>query len=322
MRNALLFAITLFGASLCLGADVDYPSRPVRVIVPYGPGGNTDLAARVISQQLSEQLGKSFIVDNRAGATGTIGSGIAAKAAPNGYTLATADSSWSIVPGLFKSLPYDLLRDFTPITQIMRVPNVLVVTLALNVNTLRDFIALVQENPRKFNFGSSGVGSLNHLMPELFLKAAKVSLVHVPYSGGAGETITALIGNQVQMLVTPVSPVLQHIKSGRMRALAVTTDGKRLPTLPDVPSMSEAGVSEMVIYYFAGLVAPTGTPKAVVDKLRAEVVKALAVPAVRDQLISLNAEAVGSSPEEFAKFIRAEIQRWSGVIKSAGITPE
>ena len=149
MRNTLLFALTLFGASLCFGADV-YPSKPVRVIVPYGPGGNTDIAARVISRQLSEQLGKSFIVDNRAGATGAIGTGIVAKSAPDGYTLALADTSWAIVPSLYKSLSYDVLKDFIPITQIMRVPNVLVVSPSPNINTLKEFIALAQANPGKF----------------------------------------------------------------------------------------------------------------------------------------------------------------------------
>ena len=320
MRNTLLFVLTLIGASLCFGAEV-YPSKPVRVIVPYGPGGNTDIAARVISQQLSEQLGKSFVVDNRAGATGTIGTGIVARSAPDGYTLSMADTSWSIVPGLYKSLAYDVTRDFTPITQIMRVPNVLVVNPSPNVTTLREFIALAQANPGKFNFASSGTGSLNHLMPELFKKAAKVDIVHIPYKG-AGETITALLGGQVQMLMSPVLPVLAHIKSGRMRALAVTTDGKRVPSMPDVPSMSEAGVPGLTIYYWAGLAGPVGMPKDVVNKLHAEAVKALAAPSVMDQFIALSAELVGSRPEEFSPFIRTELRRWAEVIKSAGITPE
>jgi len=318
--NTLLFVLTLIGASLCIGAEV-YPSKPVRVIVPYGPGGNTDIAARVISQQLSEQLGKSFVVDNRAGATGTIGTGIVARSAPDGYTLSMADTSWSIVPGLYKSLAYDVTRDFTPITQIMRVPNALVVSPSPNVTTLREFIALAQANPGKFNFASSGTGSLNHLMPELFKKAAKVDIVHIPYKG-AGETITALLGGQVQMLISPVLPVLAHIKSGRMRALAVTTDGKRVPTMPDVPSMSEAGVPGLTIYYWAGLAGPAGMPKEVVNKLHGEAVKALAAPIVMDQFIAMSAELVGSRPEEFSRFIRIELRRWAEAIKSAGITPE
>lgn len=320
MRSALLFASMLFAAALCSGAEV-YPGKPVRVVVPFGPGGNTDIAARVISQQLSEQLGKSFVVDNRAGGTGNVGSALVARSAPDGYTLALAASSWAIVPSLFKSLPYNVVRDFTPITQIMRVPNVLVVSLALNANTVREFIALAQEHPGKFNFASSGTGSINHLMPVLFNKAAKLNLVHIPYKG-AGDTITALIGNEVQMLVSPIPPVLPYVKNGRIRALAVTTDGKRLSTLPDVPSMSEAGVPGMTIYYWAGLVGPAGLPKSVVNKLHAEVVKALAVPAVRDQFVALSADLVGGSPEEFSRLIRAEVQRWAEVVKAAGITPE
>ena len=319
MRNALLFVLTLLGASLCFGAEV-YPGKPVRVIVPYGPGGNTDIAARVISQELSQQLGKSFIVDNRPGATGTVGTGIVAKSAPDGYTLALADTSWSIVPGLYKSLSYNVPGDFTPITQIMRVPNVLVVNPSSNVKTLKGFIALAQANPGKLNFASSGPGSLNHLMPELFKKAAKVDIMHIPYKG-AGETITELLGGRVHMVMSPVPPVLPHVKSGKLLALAVTTDGKRVPSMPDVPTMGEAGIPGMVIYYWAGLAGPAGMPKNVVDTLQAGVVKALSSPSVKDKLVAMSAELVGSRPDAFTQFIRAELRRWAEAIKSAGITP-
>jgi tripartite-type tricarboxylate transporter receptor subunit TctC len=319
MGKSLLFALMLVAVSFAWGAE-EYPSKPVRVVVPYAPGGNTDIAARALSQQLSEQLGRTFLVDNHPGATGTVGSAVVARSPADGYTLAMADSSWSIVPGLYKSLPYDVVADFTQVSQVMRVPNVLVVSLALDVTTLRDFIARLKANPGKFNFASSGAGSINHLMPELFKKAAGVNLVHVPYKG-AGDTITALIGNEVQMLITPLPPVLPHIKSGRMRALAVTTDA-RLPSLPDVPTMNEAGVQGMVIYYWAGLVGPAKMPAAIVSKLHAETVKALGVQSVKDQFVPMSAELVGGTPDEFTRFIRTEVQRWAEVVRSAGITPE
>lgn len=307
----------LFGASLCSGAEV-YPIKTVRVVAPFAPAGISDIVARVISQQLSEQLGKTFIVDNRAGAGGIVGNGIVAKSAPDGHTLLMVNPAFTILPGISKALPYDTVKDFTPITQIMRVPSVLVVSPALNVNTLKEFVALAQANPGKFNYGSGGPGSALHLYSELFKIAAKVNIVHIPYKGG-GENFAALIGGQIQMLIISVPTALQFVNSGRMRALAVTTDGKRTPSMPDVPSMSEVGVSGMSIYVWFGFVGPAGIPKDVVNKLHAEVVKALAVPSVKNQFTGQDAELVGSSPAEFSKLIRNELQRWAEVIKSAGI---
>ena len=237
---------------MCFGAEV-YPSKTVRVVAPFAPGGISDIVARVISQQLSEQLGKTFIVDNRTGAGGIVGNGIVAKSAPDGHTLLMVNPAFTILPGISKSLPYDTVKDFTPITQIMRVPSVLVVPPALNVNTLKDFVALAQANPGKFNYGSGGLGSALHLYSELFKIAAKVSIVHIPYKGG-GENFAALLGGQIQMLIISVPTALQFVNSGRMRALAVTTDGKRAPSMPDVPSMSEAGVSGPIVVAADGLI--------------------------------------------------------------------
>ena len=308
----------LFGASLCFGAEV-YPIKTVRVVAPFAPAGISDIVARVISQQLSEQLGKTFIVDNRTGAGGIVGNGIVAKSAPDGHTLLMVNPAFTILPGISKALPYDTVKDFTPITQIMRVPSVLVVSPALNVNTLKEFVALAQANPGKFNYGSGGPGSALHLYSELFKIAAKVDIVHIPYKGG-GENFAALIGGQIQMLIISVPTALQFVNSGRMRALAVTTDGKRAPSMPDVQSMSEAGVSGMTIYVWFGFVGPAGIPKNVVNKLHAEVVKALAASSVKNQFSGQDAELVGSSPAEFSALIHNELQRWAEVIKSAGIT--
>ncbi|MBI2224224.1 MAG: tripartite tricarboxylate transporter substrate binding protein [Betaproteobacteria bacterium] len=318
MRNAWLFVLLSLGASLGHGAEV-YPAKPVRVVAPFAPGGISDVVARVMSQQLSEQFGKTFIVDNRTGAGGVVGNGIVAKAAPDGHTLLMVTPAFTILPGISKSLQYDSVKDFTPITQIMRVPSVLVVSPALNVNTLKDFVALARANPGKFNYGSGGPGSALHLYSELFKIAAKVNIVHVPYKGG-GENFAALIGGQIQMLIISVPTALQFVNSGRMRALAVTTEGKRAPSMPNVPSMSEAGVSGMTIYVWFGFAGPAGMPKAIVNELHAEVVKALAAPSVKDQFIRQDAEFVGSSPAEFSKLIHNELQLWAEVIKSAGIT--
>ena len=318
MRNAWLFVLLSLGASLGHGAEV-YPTKPVRVVAPFAPGGISDVVARVMSQQLSEQFGKTFIVDNRTGAGGVVGNGIVAKAAPDGHTLLMVNPAFTILPGISRSLQYDSVKDFTPITQIMRVPSVLVVSPALNVNTLKDFVALARANPGKFNYGSGGPGSALHLYSELFKIAAKVNIVHVPYKGG-GENFAALIGGQIQMLIISVPTALQFVNSGRMRALAVTTEGKRAPSMPNVPSMSEAGVSGMTIYVWFGFAGPAGMPKAIVNKLHAEVVKALAAPSVKDQFIRQDAEFVGSSPAEFSKLIHNELQLWAKVIKSAGIT--
>lgn len=321
MRNALLFVLMLCGASLCFGAEV-YPNQPVRLIVPFGPGGSSDVFGRVISQPLAEQLGKQFIIDNRPGAGGRIGTAVVAKAAPTGYVLLVTDAGLTIYPGLYKSLPFDVLNDFTPITQILRMPNVLVVHPSLNVKTLKEFIALAQANPGKLNYGSGGSGSTPHLFAELFKMVAKVNLVHIPYKGGAGEMIVGLLGGQVEMLMPPMPTVLPHVTNGKLRALAVTTDGKRSSLMPDVPSMGEAGVSGMTVYTWNGLVGPAGLPREVINTLRAEVIKALAVPSVRERFMSQGAELIGSRPEEFSAHIRNELRRWTEVIRLVGIAPE
>ena len=321
MRKALLLVLTLFHALVCLAAE-PYPSKTVRVIAPFAPGGTIDFTGRIISQQLTEQLGRSFVVENRTGASGTIAAAMVAKSAPDGYTLMVMDTSGAVVPSLFKSLPYDVARDFVPITQIMAAPTVLVVGPSVKSSTLKEFIALAQANPGKFNYGSSGAGSQNQLSAELFNRAARVSIAHIPYKGG-GEALAAVISGQVAMTIAPITTVLSLVKGAKVRPLAITTDdGKRSPALPDVPSMSEAGVSGNTVSIWVGLVAPAGLAQDIVNKLHAEVVKAIAVPSVRERFVVQGGEVVGSNPEEFAMHIRNETQRWADIIKSAGITAE
>jgi tripartite-type tricarboxylate transporter receptor subunit TctC len=320
MHRLWPFVMMLFGAAPCFAAE-DYPSRPVRVLASFGAGSTADFAARVLSQQLTEQLGKTFIVDNRTGASGTIGYGLLAKATPDGYTLTLGEVSLTMVASLLKTLPYDVLRDFTPVSQIIRTPMALVVNPGLNAPTLKEFIALAQASPGKYNYASVGAGTPVHLATELFKIAARIDVAHIPYKTG-GEMLTGLIGNQTQMLITTMPNVVAHANSGKVRALAVTTDGKRSPALPGVPTMSEAGVPGVVIYTWAGVLGPGGMPKEIVRKLHAETIKAIAVPSVRERFVADGAEMVGSSPEAFAAHIRSELTRWAGVVKTAGITAE
>ncbi len=316
----LLSCLALGTATTTLAADA-WPVRPVRVVAPFAPGGGSDTVARVLAQHCAEQFGKAFVVDNRTGASGMIAYDIVAKAAPDGHTLLITNSAFASLPGLFKSLPYDTVKSFAPLSEILRAPNVLVLHPSTNVSTVKDFIAAARANPGKFNFGSGGAGSALHLYGELFKVATKIDLTHIPYKGG-GDNMAALLSGQIHMNITQYQAnVIALIKSGRLRALAVTTDGKRSPALPDVPSMSEAGVPGMAIYAWAGLLAPAGVPNSVVNTLHAEVVKMLASPPVRERFAAQDAELIGSRPEAFAKLLQEEIQRWSGVIRSAGITP-
>jgi tripartite-type tricarboxylate transporter receptor subunit TctC len=317
MLRIIVMAIACIGAWSCPAAE-SYPVKPVRLIASFGPGSTADLAARIVSQQLAEQLGKPFVVDNRTGASGTIGYATVARATPDGYTLMLGEVSLTMTPAAIKSLPYDVIRDFTPITQLIRTPMVLVVQPSLNVTTLHDFIALVRDNPDKYNYASVGVGTPVHMATELFKNAAKLRIAQIPYKTG-GEMVSGLLGNQTQMLLTTMPNVVGIVKSGKVRALAVTTEGKRSATMPDVPTMEEAGLAAASIYTWAGLFGPAGLPNDLVNRLHAETMKALGMPAVRDRFVSDGAEIVGSTPSDFAFYVRSELQRWSAVVKATGI---
>jgi len=304
------------------GAQDAYPSRPVRLIVTAAPGGVVDITARVIAAQLAEQFGKPFVVDNRPGAGGIIGAGYVARATPDGQTIMLATPGFTIVPAFHKALPYDPLQDFTPITQVTRSTQVLVVAPTLKVNSLKEFIALAQAHPGKFHYGSGGLGSPLHVYAELFSRSAQVKLVHVSYKGGGGEPLTALMAGEIHVLFAAIPTVLAMVKAGKVRALAVTTEGRRLASMPDVPSISEAGMPGMEINAVYGLVGPARLPRAVVATLRAETVRALAVPAVRDRFAAQDAETVGSTPEEYAELLRRELRRWTEVVKASGLAAE
>jgi tripartite-type tricarboxylate transporter receptor subunit TctC len=309
-----LFAVLVMSSSI---AAERYPTRPVRIIVPFSPGGTSDLMARVMAQQLSEQLGQPFVVDNRAGASGLIGHGIVANAAPDGYTLATVDDSFSIVPSIKKELPYDPVKDFTFITQVIGVPRTMAIRPSIKASSVNEFIAYARANPGKVTYASGGAGGILHLSSELFNFQAKVKLEHVPYKGAGSATTGVLVGES-DMVMGASPTMVPHVKSGKLRALAVTTaPGKRFSGLPDVPSLADAGVPGMVIITWFGFVGPARLPKEIANRIHSEVVKGLALPSVRDRFEG--ADIMGTSPEQFTKAYREDLQRWARVVNQAGI---
>jgi tripartite-type tricarboxylate transporter receptor subunit TctC len=307
--------------ALAASAFAQYPTRPVRILHPFGVGGGSDLIARVVFQKMSEDTGQSFIVENRTGAGGRIAYEAGAKAISDGYTLVTAETTYCILGALYgTSLTWDHANDLIPVTVFAQTPFVIVVNPRLGVTTLRDFIALAKAQPGKMNYGSAGVGSNNHIFGELFKREAGVDIVHIPYKG-MGDAITGLFTGSVDMLVVGTAPVIQYIKAGKMVPLAIAST-KRSSALPEVPTVVEAGLPNFIVGNWFGLVAPKGTPKEIVAWLHNEVVKVLATPEVRDRFAALGVEPSGISPEELGTLMREETARWTEVIKAAGIKPE
>jgi tripartite-type tricarboxylate transporter receptor subunit TctC len=297
-----------------------YPSRPIRLIVPFASGGGADLAARMIGQLLTEAWGQPVIVDNRPGANGTIGVEIAAQSPPDGYTLTVISASHSVNANLYKNLPYDLVRDFAPITQTTIQPYVLVVNPGLPVRSVGDLIAMAKARPNRLNYGSSGIGGLSHLSGALFAAQANIQLAHIPYKGGS-PAMHDVVGGQIEMLFSTLLQSHAHIASGRLRALAVTT-AARSPAAPHLPTMIEAGMPGFVVTGWYGILAPAGTPPTIIAKLNKEVVRILRTPELRERLASDGSEPVGSTPAEFAAHIKFEIARWHKVILDADLRPE
>lgn len=294
-----------------------YPSRPIRLVVPQSPGGSTDQVARPLARQLGEMLGQPVVVDNRAGAGSVIGTDIVAKSEPDGYTLLAVAASFTISPSLYKQLPFDAARDFAPITLVSAFPNILVVQPNLSVSSVMELIGFLKANPGKLNYSSSGIGTGTHLSMELLKHLAGVDMVHVPYKGGA-PSVTALLAGEVQVTLATISTALPHVKSGRLRALAVTSR-QRVSALPDVPTLAESGVPGYEYSSWIGLLAPAKTPRAVIEKVGTEAARAARTPQMRGILALEGAEPVGSSPDEFASQIRAELARWQKLVAAAGI---
>lgn len=318
---ALTMAAAVAGAGFTAvpAAAQQYPSKPITIVVPFAPGGTTDILARVIGEALKTELGQPVVIDNRAGAGGNIGAALAAKAVPDGHTLFMGTvGTHAINAALYKKMPFDPIKDFVPLTRVAMVPNLLVAHPARPYKTVRELIAFARANPGKVTFGSSGNGSSIHLSGELFNTLAKVDMIHVPYKGSA-PAVTDLVGGQIDIMFDNMPSAIQHVRSGRLKAIAVTTS-KRSPELPDVPTIAEAGLPGYEATSWFGLFAPAKTPAPVVATLNTALLKVLADPAIKKKIAEQGAEPHGEKSEQFADFIRAESAKWRQVVKAAGAT--
>ena len=314
---ALLSAMLVLAPVALAQTPAPYPSKPIRLVVPFPAGGTTDILARAVAQKLSEAWGQQVIVDNRPGAGGNIGSDIVAKAAPDGYTLVMGTvGTHAINPSLYRKMPYDHVKDFAPVILVAGVPNVLVVNPSLPVHTVRELIDYAKANPGKLNFASSGNGTSIHLSGELFKTMAGVQMTHVPYKGSA-PALTDLMGGQVQLMFDNLPSSLQLIQAGKLRAIAVTSTA-RAAALPDVPTIAESGLPGFEASSWFGVLAPAGTPREIVTKLNATIAAWLATPDAKDKLLSQGAIAAGGTPEAFARHIDAETAKWAKVVKMSG----
>jgi tripartite-type tricarboxylate transporter receptor subunit TctC len=299
----------------------DYPARPIRLVITYPPGGNTDLVGRAVAQKLVEAWGQQVVVDNRGGAGGVLGTVIAKQAAPDGYTLLLGTSAGMVLnPLLMSKVPYDAFRDFAPVSLVIINPQVLVVNPSLAATNVREFIALAKSKPGRLNFGSSGVGTPNHLGGEMLKAMAGIDIVHVPYKGGAAA-ITDLVAGQVQLVFSSAPSVVPHVRNGRLRALAVGS-AKRTPALPDVPTVAESGVPSYEYTTWYGIFAPGKTPSAIITKLNAQIVRMLADPHMSQRFQSQGGDPESSTPAALTTYMREETARWTRVIKTAGIKIE
>ncbi len=315
-----LSSLLIFAACAVLGplaAAQPFPSKPIRVIAPSSPGGPVDVLARILAQGMTETLGQQIVIENRAGAAGQIGAELVAKAPPDGYTLLLGFSGpLAISPNMNEKTPYDSMRDFAPVSQVAAAPYVLLVHPSVPAKSVKELVALARARPGKMNFASGGNGTGLHMAGELLNFTAGIRIVHVPYKG-AGPGIAAMMGGEVDMMFNGVAAALPHIKAGRVRAIAVGGD-KRSPLVPELPTVAESGLKFNTTGWY-GVLAPRGTPQPVVAKLHAETVKALNLPPVKDQLVKLGVDSVGSTPDQFATLIREEFATWGKVIKAAGL---
>lgn len=299
-------------------ADENYPARPVHIVVGYPAGGSTDIAARLLAEKLGKALGQNFIVENKVGASGQLAAAGVARAEPTGYTLfMTASPELTIAVAVGRTLTYNPLKDFQPINLVVRAPHVLVVNSSVPANNVKELIALARAKPGKLNYASFGPGTSNHLGSELFKMIAGIDITHIPYKGG-GPALTDLIGGQVEMQFESLAVVLPHVKSGKLRGLAIAT-AQRSPLAPEIPTFAESGIEGFSAGTWFGLVAPAGTPRPIVDKLAKTVKAIIATPEMKAMFEERGLVPVGDSPEEFKAFIASEIDRWSEVAKKAGI---
>lgn len=298
-------------------AQAAYPVKPIRLINPFPPGGGASIIGRMIAQELTERLGQSVVFDNRGGAGGIIGMEIAARAAPDGYTLTMATASTVTINPLLSKVPFDPIKDFAPVIHVSNVPLILVVHPAVAAKSVKEFIALAKAQPGKLNFASSGKGTISHLAGELFKINAGVNLVHVPYRGG-GPALIDLLGGQVQSNFANILSSLPHVKAARLRGLAVTS-AQRAAAINELPTLAEAGMAGYEVVQWNGMLAPARVPAAIIARLNSEVQRTLALPEMKTRLLADGAEPIGGSPQKFSAFIRADIDKWTKVIKAANV---
>ena len=322
MKNKIfLGACALVAVALVAPAAAQsYPTKPVRFILPFPPGGPTDILGRIIGQRLAVQLNQPVVPENRPGAGGNVGTEFGAKQPADGYAIVLASPSLSISPGLYKKLGYDPVKDFAPITLVAQIPNVLLVHPSVPVKTLKEFVQLAKAHPGKLNFGSGGLGTSNHLGSEMLKGLTGINMVHVPYKG-SNEAMIGMIGGHVDMVVIGVPPTLPHIKAGRVRPLAVLA-AERLPYLSDVPTSKEAGVANYEVITSYGILAPAGTPREVINRLNAEWLKIAVMAETKERMSGAGYEPMTSTPEQYGEFIKTEMVRWAKVIKDANVKIE
>jgi len=311
-----LLALAFMDAS-AQNAPPSYPTKFIRFIVPYAPGGSSDVLARTISQKLNDALGQTLVIDNRPGAGSMIGTDIAAKSPADGYTIILSDMPHTINPSIYAKVPYDPIRDFAPVTLIGVSPMFLFAHPSLQATNIKEFIALAKTQPGKIAIASGGTGATTHLMAELLQTHAGIKLNHVPYKG-AGPALSDVVAGQVPATFTSMATAAPFAKSGRLRILGVTTS-KRMAAFPDVPTFEESGVSGMVVEHWWGVMAPAGVPKAIIDKLRAAIVNAVNSPEVRERFTALSVEPRTTTPEQFRALLASDVKRWAKVVKDAGI---
>ncbi|HYH43822.1 MAG TPA: tripartite tricarboxylate transporter substrate binding protein [Burkholderiales bacterium] len=317
IASGVVTALLLTGSASGPLHAQQYPSKPIRLVLPFPPGAPSDLVGRTIGQRIAEQMGQSLIPDNRTGAGGTLGLSIVAKSPPDGYTLLVTSPTMALSPLLYSNLSYDVGKDFTPVARLASIENVMLVHPSVPVRTLKEFIALARANPGKLNYGSGGPGTTNHLANELLKSLEKLNMVHVPYKGATVAT-TALMGGEVDEVIVSVASVLPLINAGRVRALAVLSE-KRLATLPNVPTSKEAGYPNFQMSIWYGMMAPGGTPREIVTRLHREIARALEDPALRKHMANAGMDPWLGTPEDMGNLLRSEMARYAKIIQSAGI---
>ena len=321
--TALLLALYCGGAlaqSASPRAAQAYPAKPIRLIVPFPPGASSDVVGRMLGQKLTEQLGEQVIADNRPGAGGNLGIGVAAKSPPDGYTIVIATASIAVSPSLYANLAYDAVKDLAPVARLALIPNVLLVHPSVPAKTLRQFISLARAHPGKLNFGSGGAGTTNHLANELLKSLEKINMVHVPYKG-VTQAMVAMTGGEVDEVVMPITTALPQIRAGKVRALAVLTE-RRIAVLPDVPTTKEAGVDSFTMPLWYGMFAPAATPRDIVARLSRELVRALEAPDLKKRLAALGVEAWPGTSGQLGELMRSEIARFAAIVRNAGLQPQ